>query len=111
MQPISRNAAFHMHTSSQNVLRWNAEAANTLAHHPDIGGRDGPRSEEHTSELQSRSDHVCRLLLEKKKNGVATMSTRDRPRLFAIKHSNGNARSTLNLQAERQTAGQRFFFF
>src|SRR2546421_3079218 len=26
-----------------------------------------PRSEEHTSELQSRSDLVCRLLLEKKK--------------------------------------------
>src|SRR5206468_5536002 len=28
---------------------------------------DGRRSEEHTSELQSRSDLVCRLLLEKKK--------------------------------------------
>src|SRR2546428_5567559 len=28
------------------------------------------RSEEHTSELQSRSDLVCRLLLEKKKNSV-----------------------------------------
>src|SRR5690349_22314949 len=27
----------------------------------------GPRSEEHTSELQSRRDLVCRLLLEKKK--------------------------------------------
>src|SRR5438067_7841972 len=27
----------------------------------------GPRSEEHTSELQSRFDLVCRLLLEKKK--------------------------------------------
>src|SRR2546428_12878268 len=29
--------------------------------------RAGVRSEEHTSELQSRSDLVCRLLLEKKK--------------------------------------------
>src|SRR2546430_13300202 len=28
------------------------------------------RSEEHTSELQSQSNLVCRLLLEKKKNGV-----------------------------------------
>src|SRR2546428_8342353 len=28
---------------------------------------DAVRSEEHTSELQSRSDLVCRLLLEKKK--------------------------------------------
>src|SRR5438034_5178804 len=29
---------------------------------------EGPRSEEHTSELQSHSDLVCRLLLEKKKH-------------------------------------------
>src|SRR2546430_10831284 len=28
----------------------------------------GPRSEEHTSELQSQSNLVCRLLLEKKKS-------------------------------------------
>src|SRR5690349_24201303 len=31
------------------------------------GIQDGYRSEEHTSELQSRRDLVCRLLLEKKK--------------------------------------------
>src|SRR5690625_6925820 len=31
-------------------------------------GRGRPRSEEHTSELQSRGHLVCRLLLEKKKN-------------------------------------------
>src|SRR6267143_901174 len=30
-------------------------------------GRDSPRSEEHTSELQSQFHLVCRLLLEKKK--------------------------------------------
>src|SRR5437868_8721327 len=30
-------------------------------------GKANPRSEEHTSELQSRFDLVCRLLLEKKK--------------------------------------------
>src|SRR2546429_3499774 len=39
---------------------------------PDIFGGDhtsaGVRSEEHTSELQSRLHLVCRLLLEKKKN-------------------------------------------
>src|SRR3712207_8059012 len=29
-----------------------------------------PRSEEHTSELQSRQYLVCRLLLEKKKNNI-----------------------------------------
>src|SRR5215204_7796183 len=32
-----------------------------------VSDRDGDRSEEHTSELQSHSDLVCRLLLEKKK--------------------------------------------
>src|SRR5438132_7144866 len=32
------------------------------------------RSEEHTSELQSHSDLVCRLLLEKKKYHVSTVS-------------------------------------
>src|SRR5206468_10722367 len=32
-----------------------------------VDQRVGYRSEEHTSELQSRSDLVCRLLLEKKK--------------------------------------------
>src|SRR5690625_6107374 len=45
-------------------------------HQPDHGGRLGSRahgrivgrSEEHTSELQSRGQLVCRLLLEKKKH-------------------------------------------
>src|SRR3712207_8649900 len=34
---------------------------------PGEGGADRSRSEEHTSELQSRQYLVCRLLLEKKK--------------------------------------------
>ena len=34
------------------------------------------RSEEHTSELQSRSDLVCRLLLEKKKEKKKKKNTR-----------------------------------
>src|SRR2546430_5509996 len=34
------------------------------------------RSEEHTSELQSQSNLVCRLLLEKKKNKHSTLQTR-----------------------------------
>src|SRR2546427_6971491 len=35
-------------------------------------GREGWRSEEHTSELQSQSNLVCRLLLEKKKIQTVT---------------------------------------
>src|SRR3712207_8009912 len=37
-------------------------------HIPLIMNTDGSRSEEHTSELQSRQYLVCRLLLEKKKD-------------------------------------------
>src|SRR5699024_11556445 len=36
-------------------------------HHSALPERNHNRSEEHTSELQSRFDLVCRLLLEKKK--------------------------------------------
>src|SRR2546430_10338599 len=42
-----------------------------LSHRRDLTGKydaDGFRSEEHTSELQSQSNLVCRLLLEKKKS-------------------------------------------
>src|SRR2546421_9102725 len=48
-----------------------AGAAESVLLVPDPGDESAPRrperSEEHTSELQSRSDLVCRLLLEKKK--------------------------------------------
>src|SRR2546422_7635656 len=39
---------------------------------PVLAWRDVPRSEEHTSELQSRLHLVCRLLLEKKKHILKT---------------------------------------
>src|SRR5215469_13036775 len=44
-----------------------------LAPHPGVDGLTlrGERSEEHTSELQSRRDLVCRLLLEKKKKTIS----------------------------------------
>src|SRR2546421_6772022 len=77
---------------------------NLLGHHPargqvvGLGSRDEPlhvppdlfgpglgrgdpagRSEEHTSELQSRSDLVCRLLLEKKKRRHPSLVRPRRP--------------------------------
>src|SRR5690625_6577397 len=39
-----------------------------------VGSRVAVRSEEHTSELQSRGHLVCRLLLEKKKNCYGVLS-------------------------------------
>src|SRR5690606_40316102 len=46
-------------------VRWSQHR--TPAMGMEIAGYSGPRSEEHTSELQSRENLVCRLLLEKKK--------------------------------------------
>src|SRR3712207_7225751 len=47
------------------------------ARHGDRGSTTRtPRSEEHTSELQSRQYLVCRLLLEKKKNTVCKLHDR-----------------------------------
>src|SRR2546430_7822760 len=40
---------------------------------PGRGEADSPRSEEHTSELQSQSNLVCRLLLEKKNDSAHSL--------------------------------------
>src|SRR2546421_2262097 len=50
------------------------------------------RSEEHTSELQSRSDLVCRLLLEKKKKKKNLHNRTSHPRTSIIDvHDNAEA--------------------
>src|SRR3712207_7414081 len=58
----------HPHCAPSRVAQRDSQAA--LAHHVKfrVGLVNPPRSEEHTSELQSRQYLVCRLLLEKKKN-------------------------------------------
>src|SRR5436309_7285183 len=45
-----------------------------------VGVRGGGRSEEHTSELQSRENLVCRLLLEKKKKNIKQHASE--PRMY-----------------------------
>src|SRR5438034_6485026 len=52
---------------------------------PDWRRTSPPRSEEHTSELQSHSDLVCRLLLEKKKNEMTLVH-----KLYLINSSIGH---------------------
>src|SRR2546430_8769816 len=62
-----------------------------------FGEEDEPRSEEHTSELQSQSNLVCRLLLEKKKKTART-PTSSPSRHIAQTHSvqrRSTTRSTL----------------
>src|SRR5690349_22003906 len=56
----------------------------------------GGRSEEHTSELQSRRDLVCRLLLEKKKRPmIMTIHTHGRiPGSLSVQPNETNVRAT-----------------
>src|SRR5256885_6964647 len=53
--------------SARKHGRARSAAAARPAHDGTRGERVAPRSEEHTSELQSPCNLVCRLLLEKKK--------------------------------------------
>src|SRR5690242_21319838 len=48
-----------------------ARIAHRVVHDPELGGVR--RSEEHTSELQSHVNLVCRLLLEKKKKTLSAV--------------------------------------
>src|SRR2546428_12348121 len=54
-------------SANPDALRSMRAAARRRAWAFDVARTEDARSEEHTSELQSRSDLVCRLLLEKKK--------------------------------------------
>src|SRR5687768_17900812 len=47
----------------------------------------GPRSEEHTSELQSRLHLVCRLLLEKKKKKTKTQHHKTQSMINLYRHT------------------------
>src|SRR5206468_7468753 len=49
---------------------------------PRRGSHGSERSEEHTSELQSRSDLVCRLLLEKKKKNLKHLYIKNKNRII-----------------------------
>src|SRR5437660_4200683 len=52
----------------ESLLVQSGKPVGIFRTHPGASGRSRPaRSEEHTSELQSRGHLVCRLLLEKKK--------------------------------------------
>src|SRR6266496_3608291 len=84
-------------------------------------GADPPRarSEEHTSELQSRRDLVCRLLLEKKKQAPPVPRSTSWPRRRCSAAANRSARSA-SARASCSTMGpwsapssdcSSFFFF
>src|SRR5438132_14070135 len=64
--------------SARNRRRYRRSRSATESARASPATRHWPpaaRSEEHTSELQSHSDLVCRLLLEKKKKNIMTINT------------------------------------
>src|SRR6202021_417729 len=79
---------------------------------------DDRRSEEHTSELQSRQYLVCRLLLEKKKEPSHPPQARSRPRRVVGASSGAKPRHDAETRAVRAARSgpsahppQRGFFF
>src|SRR5438034_9100839 len=68
---------FRSPRSATSCARWAVEGSSPRSHSPPSTPStwDSIRSEEHTSELQSHSDLVCRLLLEKKKKAYRGVST------------------------------------
>src|SRR3712207_7248697 len=65
-------AAVRERDQHRELRRYQYSADRALGHHRSGRVLPDPRSEEHTSELQSRQYLVCRLLLEKKKNTHCT---------------------------------------
>src|SRR5690242_21445953 len=78
MPPVNR---YWRGSAAANVLRRNAR---TSAHE----SARSVRSEEHTSELQSHVNLVCRLLLEKKKKKKQKLKLHKRNKLSQAKLSN-----------------------
>src|SRR5947207_11549445 len=95
--PTTKIYTLSLHDALPILTRWQPEALgfhrddvrlrrrpheaerNTFGHHSNEHSarstREFRRSEEHTSELQSHSDLVCRLLLEKKKKNKTKNKT------------------------------------
>src|SRR2546427_4942578 len=73
---------------------------------PKLNRRQNHRSEEHTSELQSQSNLVCRLLLEKKKKTrKKNTRARKRPQKTSRRQRSGLGAATRNHQTTTSNAG------
>src|SRR5205085_8287332 len=68
----SANIACGFHGGDPATIRKTVRLA--IDHGVAIGAHPSLQSEEHTSELQSQSNLVCRLLLEKKKKNTQTIT-------------------------------------
>src|SRR2546430_3137252 len=85
-----RSTLFPYTTLFRSLARPHGVVAEPVVEARPAGRLD--RSEEHTSELQSQSNLVCRLLLEKKKNGERLCAAPSRPHstspfhIYSVRH-------------------------
>src|SRR2546430_12594027 len=75
--PISARAGWSRSAPPSATARWRRPVPRKSSTHC-----SRPRSEEHTSELQSQSNLVCRLLLEKKKKPILPTMPHSAEQLF-----------------------------
>src|SRR5437870_9754050 len=82
-----RSTLFPYTTLFRSLRDGNGAAAAKPAHRRGSLGALSGRSEEHTSELQSRGHLVCRLLLEKKKNNNYEAASNYSMTVDSIRHT------------------------
>src|SRR5438874_9385268 len=85
---------FRSDASTASALRSPSKARSTCRQARRCATRSARRSEEHTSELQSRRDLVCRLLLEKKKDSTEGIGHLEENALY-VEEDGMNARREL----------------
>src|SRR5260221_10216753 len=64
---LTSTASSRFEDFARSTVDWLLLSVASFFFASELAGEPSNRSEEHTSELQSHSDLVCRLLLEKKK--------------------------------------------
>src|SRR5215510_8282398 len=99
-----RSTLFPTRRSSDLLSRGgplDAEERRAIERHPEVG-----RSEEHTSELQSRGHLVCRLLLEKKNINIISAGGEK----LTYGYIGGSAGNVALMAFTRSIGGTSFFF-
>src|SRR5436309_723772 len=93
-------------TSSATLWRWpRLRVATSMS--PPSARRPSPRSEEHTSELQSRENLVCRLLLAPATPYVSTLSLHDALPISTRRLERARARFGRRIAYARKRSGRR----
>src|SRR5256885_6931165 len=95
-----RSTLFPYTTLFRSMAQHGAEGFSPYAHRVALVRSDFQRSEEHTSELQSPCNLVCRLLLEKKKRSPAS-----EPATLSALHREALAVSQCNVRRSPATCG------